>query len=170
MRKLSLATCLTVLVVPSLASADDYYLRGSAGTVKPSSSDFNSSQTWNLGVGWRFNRMLSVEGGYNELGRYSAPGIGGPISADVTSLELGVAAKFPFGKSGLFGQARAGAHRWESRLESFEVSNQFSGTDAYYGAGVGYDFEAPFGLTVSYERYGFGSSDLDRLMVGFEIR
>lgn len=170
MRKRILAACLAAAVLPSVAAADDYYLRASAGSIEPSSSDFDSSQAWTLGAGWRFNRFLSVEGGYNDLGQYSAPGIGGPVNVDVTSLELGVAAKIPFGKSGLFGQGRAGAHRWESQLESFAVSDKLSGTDAYYGLAIGYDFEAPFSVIVSYERYGWDNADLDRLMVGIEIR
>lgn len=170
MRNMILAACPAVAVLPSVAAADDYYVRAGAGTVEPSRSDFDSSQTWTLGAGWRFNRFLSVEGGYNDLGQYSAPGIGGPVNADATSLELGVAAKVPFGKSGLFGQARVGAHHWETQLDSFEISSRLSGTDAYYGLGIGYDFKAPFSVIVSYERYGWDNADLDRVMVGFEVR
>lgn len=100
MRKHLLAACLAVAALPSVAAADDYYLRAAAGTVEPSSSDFESSQTWTLGAGWRFNRFLSVEGGYNDLGQYSAPGIGGPVNVDATSLELGMAANSSWRISG----------------------------------------------------------------------
>lgn len=170
MRIRNLAATIAIAILPSVALADDYYLRASAGVVEPSDTDFDSHQIWTIGGGWRFNRFLSVEGSFNELGEYSTPGIGGIVDASVNSLELGLAAKFPFGNSRLFGQARAGAHRWETKLESFEVYHRDTGTDAYYGLGLGYDLTDAFSVVVSYERYGWDDSDLDRLMVGFELR
>lgn len=164
------AACLAALLLPSLAAADDYYLRAGAGILEPSDREFDKNQTWALGVGWRFNKVFSLEGGYNDLGRYSTPGIGGIINADVRSLEIGMAAKLAFGESRLFGQARAGAHHWENKLHSFAVSSRETGTDAYYGLGLGYDITDTVSVTVGYERYGWSDSDLDRAMVSFEIR
>lgn len=167
-----MAACLVAAAIPSLAWADDHYLRAGAGTTAPKTDDVDNSQAWTLGLGWRFSKYFSVEGGYNDLGDYegTGPAIGGPLNSDITSLEVGMAAKIPFGRSPLFGQARVGVHNWEATVSNFETSSKLDGTDAYYGVGIGYDFSPQFGVVLSYERYATGVHDLDRVMLGFEMR
>ena len=177
MRHIPTLACLAALALPGLAQADDYYLRAALGRVEPRDGlDFNAdSQASAIGVGWRFSRHFSLEAGANDLGDYAgtAPAVGGPLDARAGSLELGLAAKLPFGRSDWFGQARAGAHRWEAKLQNFETSSVERGTDAYYGLGLGYDVTELFSVVLSYERYLIDRDDLgdmDRVMIGFELR
>lgn len=176
MHKTLLAACLAALALPGLAHADEHYLRVGAGINELDSPDFDDdSNTWTIGVGWRFSKYFSAETGYNDLGDYvgSAPAVGGPMDLRPTSLELGLAAKIPFGDSGLFGQARAGAHRWENKFHNFETTAKDTGVDPYYGLGLGYDFTDLFGVVLSYERYAMDHDqvgDFDRMMLSFELR
>lgn len=176
MHKTLIAIALASLTLPGLARADDHYLRGGIGQAEPDSANIDdSSNAWTLGVGWRFTRHFSVEAGYSDLGDYasSAPAVGGPMNLRITSLELGMAAKLPFGDSKFHGQARAGVHRWENKFNNFEASAKETGADPYYGLGLGYDFNEYFSVSINYERYALDNDavgDADRLMLAFEMR
>lgn len=176
MQKTLMAACLAALAVPGFAMADDHYLRGGFAQVEPDSTLFDDdSQGFTLGVGWRFTDHFAVEAGYNDFGDYEgiAPGIGGPMDLATNSLELGLAAKLPFGDSNFFGQARVGAHRWENKFHNFENEAKDTGTDAYYGVGLGYQIAETFDVVLNYERYAISDDsvgDIDRVMLSFELR
>ena len=176
MHKILMAAVLAAAALPGLASADDHYLRGGFGLAEPDSGEFDdNSHAMNLGFGWRFSRYFSVEGGYSDLGDYgnAFPGIGGPVDLGVTSLELGMAAKIPFGSSSWFGQVRAGAHRWESKRYNFEGEFKENGVDPYASVGIGHDITDLFSVSLNYERFRVGDEaigDIDRVMLSFELR
>lgn len=168
----TLFAALVLAALPSLAQADDYYLRGAAGQVDASGLQADEDLAWTLGVGWRFTDYFSAELSYNGLGKYlgTSPGPGGPLDPEISSFELGMAGKFPFGRSGLFAQARLGAHRWEITRSNVTSSSTETGVDPYFGVGLGYDLTELFSLTLSVERYQTDEHDLDRVMLGFELR
>src|SRR5690606_16045466 len=131
--------------------------------------------TYSIGTGWRFAKHYSVDLNYDDLGSWDhvASGLGGPLDARLRTISLGLGGTLDFGRSGFFGQSRVGVHRWQAKLENFETSFKEKGTDAFYSVGVGYDFSDTAGLILSYERFiagGDNVGDVDRLMLGFELR
>lgn len=160
-----------VLAAPT-ALADDHYLRTGLGRVDAGSRQADDANGWMLGVGWRFVDFLAVEAAVNDFGTYfgTEPAVGGPLDEELTSLELGLAAKLAFGRSGVFGTARAGLHRWESKRSNLEARVTETGTDPYYGLGLGYDVNDYWGVTLSVDRFVLGDEDLDRVIVSLELR
>ena len=135
-----------------------FYARASVSRSDLSNSRFydgESDTSAGISLGWRFLPWLAVEAGYSDLGdfRFSCPAGFGCIAVvqppfEVDGVELGLAARVPFGESGLFGQARAGVIRWDSGADS-EI-------DPYYGVGVGYAFNERFSLSLNFDRYDLG--------------
>ena len=176
MRKLLLASALAMSATffsnAALAADSSFYLRGNVS--QADYGDFggyiDDEKDTALGInfGWRFLPWLAVEAGYNDFGAYQT-GCGGPVcpavvfpKLNVDSVELGLAARVPFGEGGWFGQARLGMHRWD-------VGYGGSENDPYYGVGVGYAFTDRFSLGLNYDRYRTNDFDLDRVGLGFEI-
>ncbi|KFL37914.1 hypothetical protein N788_01715 [Arenimonas donghaensis DSM 18148 = HO3-R19] len=163
---------LALATVPGLVQADDFYLRGGAGHVDASGLEGDENLAWTLGVGWRFSDHFSAELGYNGLGSYfgTTPGAGGPLDPEISSFELGLAGKFPLGRSGLFAQARLGAHRWDITRSNVSTSSSETGVDPYVGVGLGYDLTELFSVSLEAARYKTDAHDLDVVMVTFELR
>jgi long-subunit fatty acid transport protein len=173
MRNRILATALASLFVPGLAAAaeqyadDLMYLRPGAGASKVDSPDTGTETAYSLGGGWRFARHYSIDLNYDHLGSWgtTVPGVGGGFDAKSRTLSFGLGGTIDFGQSGFFGQARVGVHRWQNRFDT--------GTDPFYSLGVGYDIGKRLGIILSYERFVVDSAelgDVDRLMLGFEVR
>lgn len=167
-----LCAAFMLAALPTLAQADDVYLRGGAGQVDASGLQADQDLAWTLGVGWRFTDYFSAELGYNELGSYigTTPGAGGPLDPEISSFELGLAGKFPFGDSGLFAQARLGAHRWDITRSNVTTSSSETGVDPYFGLGLGFDLTELFSISLEAGRYRTDGHDLDVVMLAFELR
>jgi hypothetical protein len=182
MRNRILVTALASLLVPGLATAaeqyadDLLYLRVGVGASKVDSSlDTGTETTYSLGTGWRFARHYSLDLNYDHLGSWgpAVPGVGGGFDAKSRTLSLALGGTVDFGQSGFFGQARVGVHRWQNKYENVEESFKEKGTDPFYALGIGYDIGKRVGVILSYERFVVDSAelgDVDRLMLGFEIR
>jgi OmpA-OmpF porin, OOP family len=181
MRNRILATALASLFVPGLAAAaeqyadDLMYLRAGAGASKVDSPDTGTETAYSLGGGWRFARHYSIDLNYDHLGSWgtTVPGVGGGFDAKSRTLSFGLGGTIDFGQSGFFGQARVGVHRWQNRFDNVEASFKETGTDPFYSLGVGYDIGKRLGIILSYERFVVDSAelgDVDRLMLGFEVR
>lgn len=182
MRNRILATALVSLLVPGLAAAteqyadDLMYLRVGAGASKVDSPlDIGTETAYSFGGGLRFARHYSVDLNYDHLGSWGTivPGVGGGFDAKSRTLSLGLGGTIDFGQSGFFGQARVGVHRWQNRFDNVEESFKEKGTDPFYSLGVGYDIGKRLGIILSYERFivdGAELGDVDRLMLGFEVR
>jgi Outer membrane protein beta-barrel domain len=175
MRKLLLVTLLGAVAASfsSTSHADDtgLYLRGNVGQADLNDSNTflrdDSDTSYGLNFGWRFLPWLSVEAGYNRLGDYAfrcadiCPAVVVP-PLEIDSVELGMAARVPFGDSGWFGQARLGMHRWDAGFGGSE-------NDPYYGVGVGYQFNERFNMSLNFDRYEIDPLDIDRIGLGFEV-
>lgn len=130
--------------------------------------DGESDTSLGITLGWRFLPWLSVEAGYSDLGdfKYNCRAEACPFVVlppfEIDGVELGLAARVPFGESGLFGQARVGVLRWDDGPSNSE-------TDPYYGIGVGYAFNERFNLSLNFDRYDLGNVNVNRLGLGFEV-
>jgi hypothetical protein len=183
MRKLLLVTALglgaSLFSAASQAADTGFYARASVGKAdvgKIRVDDFGGftvdSRDNALGIdfGWRFLPWLAVEAGYNQLGEFEV-NCGGEICGaayippiEVDSVELGLAARVPFGESRWFGQARLGIHHWDVGIEGPGSEN-----DPYFGLGVGYAFNERFNLSLDVDRYKVAELDIDRVGLGFEV-
>ena len=166
---------LALTAASSMASADNsgFYGRALVGSANTDDPLVNNDTGFAIGVGWRFLPCLSVEAAYNDLGDFKMKGsfTGGTPHAPVDSLELGLASRLPFGKSGFFGQARIGVHRWNVDYENTERSSSRKGTDLYYGIGVGFNFNERFNLAANVDRYRIDIIDveIDRIALVAEV-
>src|SRR5690606_15015853 len=131
MRNKILATALASLLAPGLATAaeqyadDLLYLRVGAGASEvDSQSDTGTETAYSLGTGWRFAKHYSLDLNYDRLGSWdqAVPGLGGPLDAKSRTFSLGLGGTLDFGRSGFFGQARVGVHRWRNEYENLEAS------------------------------------------------
>lgn len=176
MRKILLVTALglsaSLFSATSHAADTGFYAHANIGQTNISGDGGlladDSDTAYGIGFGWRFLPWLAVEAGYNKLGDYRM-GCGGEVCPAVVfptweldSVELGLAARVPFGDNGMFGQARLGMHNWD-------VGYGGSETDPYYGVGVGYSFNDRFSLSLNYDVYRTNEFDVGRAGLGLEV-
>jgi len=137
-----------------------------AGTVNRTIDDKDT--TWNIAIGYRFNRTWAAELGYANLGEYNVRysdtlglGISDSMNYDVTALKLAGVGTFPVGQSfsllGKLGLARTTAENSETfsglgtgASQTFKKSK----TRLFWGIGAQYDFSQKVGIRVEYEDYG----------------
>ncbi len=171
MKKVLLIAGLAVLSAQAFAQDQGFYVHGGIGRSDANESNLDNDTSFNIGLGWRFNDHFSVEGGYNDFGDFKIKNVtasNANLSAD--SIELGLAAKLPFGENGFFGKARLGAHRWDGSIRSTVLGVDDSGTDVYFGVGLGYDFNERVGLSLNFDRYAIDDLDVNRFGIGGEVR
>lgn len=115
-------------------------------------------------IGWRFNIVpildLAIEGAYTDFGKPTET-----VSAQRVEYKLhGPSAAglviFPIGPVDFYG--KAGALNWHSDTTIGGSTSSKSGTDPFYGAGIGFNI-GPFGLRAEYER--FKIKDVDRIQM-----
>jgi len=157
-----------VSALPARA-ADGIYLGAGVGesTVRDdtSSGSFDSTATgYKAFVGYRFNKIpivdLAAEGGYVDFGKPSQTL--GSQNADF-KLHGGYLAGlliFPLGPIDLYG--KGGALSWKLESSVGGTTNSRSGTDPFYGAGVGF-YLWKIGIRAEYERYQI--KDVDRVQM-----
>jgi OOP family OmpA-OmpF porin len=166
------------------------YLGGSFGQATyrgtcPGTQCDDTDSSWRLFAGYRFNRYVSAELGYADLGRTTASGIlnsftistisVSALDTETTAWDLVVVGTLPLterlsltGKAGIY-QAEAKTQRTTTVGFNFaippippsssvtESSENVSG--ATFGLGMQYDFMRHFGMRVEWQRYSkIGSS------------
>ncbi len=92
----------------------------------------DSSYGYNLGVGWRFNKWLAVDGGYWDLGEFNSDRFadGGKAKVEFDTVTLGGIVSVPLWILDIY--ARGGAAFWNADARHFDDD----GTDPYYGVGA----------------------------------
>lgn len=159
-------------LVPAVQADERFSLRASVGLAEPNGGDFDEEVGYSVGAGWRFLPYLSAEVGYNDFGTFEGrQGLsGGPVRVSGDSLEFGLVGRMSLGDSGFFGQARIGGHDWDMHANDADFEVEDGGTDLYYGAAIGYEFDSRFGIALGFDRYEVGDGDIDRISLGGEFR
>lgn len=162
-----LALGVAALLMPSLASAGSsgFFLEGGGYytelDTKVNDIDWDddvediiarfddSSAGYNLGAGWRFNKWLSVDAGYWDLGDFDSDSLsnGRKISYETTAYTLGGMVSVPLWILDVYG--RAGVAMWDA--DSRYISDD--GTDAYYGVGAALNIFSSLDIYVEYVRF-----------------
>lgn|SRR5262245_38145859 len=152
-----------------LHAADGLYLGAGIGVAsikdQVNTETFDSDDaSYKAFVGWRFDLVpvidLAVEAAYTEFGRPSQRLSGQDVRFKLKGPSLAGLLIFPLGPLDLYG--KAGIIEWKSDREVAGTTSSDSGTDAFYGAGVGFTVWK-IGIRAEYERYQI--KDIDRVQM-----
>lgn len=125
--------------------------------------DFDdNSFSYNLNVGWRFNKWLSVDAGYWDLGSYKSEigGLDRKQSFDSKAFTLGGMASIPVWIIDLY--ARAGIAMWEADGRNVDED----GSDPYYGVGGAFNIGGSLDLYLEAIRFEQADINLDTIGLG----
>ena len=168
-RALVACTALSCLGISPVHAADGLYLGAGMGLASVrenvNTEKLDADDVAYKGfVGWRFNALpiidLAVEGAYTDFGRPSQVVAGQNVQFKLRGASLAGLLIFPLGPVDLYG--KGGAMSWRSDLNNGGTTSSRSGTDPFYGAGVGFYFWK-IGIRAEYER--FQIKDVDRVQM-----
>ena len=153
------------LFVPQL-HAEGLYLGaaiGQAGIKDNINTDtFDSNDAaYKAFIGWRFKVPVvnfAVEGAYTDFGKPSQTLGSQRVETKLHGPSVAGLVILPLGPFDLYG--KGGAINWSADTTIGGATTSKSGTDAFYGLGVGLNL-GPFGLRAEYER--FQIKDIDRV-------
>ena len=160
------AGTLLSLFVPQIHAADGLYIGagiGKAGIKDNINTDtFDSDDAaYKAFIGWRFKVPivdLAIEGAYTDFGKPSQTLGSQRVEAKLHGPSVAGLVILPLGPFDLYG--KGGAINWSADTTIGGSTTSRSGTDAFYGVGVGlYLWE--IGLRAEYER--FQIKDVDRV-------
>jgi opacity protein-like surface antigen len=156
------------LFVPGLHAADGPYLGAGLGIaaikdeVDTGGSFDSDDASYRAFVGWRFDVMpgidLAVELAYTDFGRPSQNVSAQNVQYKLTGPSLAGLLIVPLGPVDLYG--KAGVIDWNLDRTLGAATTNNSGTDAFYGAGIGV-YVWKIGFRAEYER--FQIKDVDRV-------
>lgn len=118
-------------------------------------------------IGYRFTPNFGAEIGYYDLGgaRFGGSTIGGVSpSVDSSSFTVGLDARYPLEAEdrGFYLSGRLGAHWYENKgvenVRGLAVGFDNRDNNVYFGLGVGYAFNANFGVALNWTRF---NSDIE---------
>lgn len=163
------AALLASLPVSYAHAASGFYLGAGLGqsTVRDntSSGEFDASGlAFKAFAGYRFNIIpiidLAAEGGYTDFGKPSQSVGGQNLLFKLHGLNAAGLLIFPLGPIDLYG--KAGVLSWSLEASGFGNSSNRTGTDPFYGVGVGFRFGG-VGIRGEYEQYQI--KDVDRVQM-----
>ena len=132
------------------------------------------STAWRIAAGWRFNDYFSLEGGYNNFGRFDQDvdidGTPVRVSLKADGFTLGGTASLPVGERfDLF--ARAGAYFWDGDGDLNGVTAATpEDTNLYFGAGLRFDLGERWSLTGDGSRYQLEDASSTVFSLGVDVR
>jgi OOP family OmpA-OmpF porin len=145
---------------------------GCSGIIVPGVTCNDSDTAWRILGGYRVNPNLSVELGYQDLGKVRATGFGvnGEVTANVW--ELVAVGTLPLrNRFSLYG--KIGGYRGDTQLRSNAgFSGSDTNTDLTFGIGGRYDLSPQVAFRAEYQTYQsvggdtVGTSDFDVISVG----
>lgn len=165
-RTAALATALlgALLFYSAGAAGSGLYIGAGAGrgSIKDNSIDFDSNDTaYKAFVGYRFTMIplldFAAEGGYIDFGKPSRSSAGQNLQYKLNGWNAAGLVIFPLGPLDFFG--KAGALSWSSEKTVAGTTSSKSGSNAFYGAGVGFKI---WKLRVRAEYERFDVRDIDR--------
>jgi OOP family OmpA-OmpF porin len=135
----------------------------------------DSDTSFKLFGGYAFNSNFTLEGGYASFGEYDADYIvASSENIEVSALYVAVMGSIPLGPVSLFGKAGL-AHWYVDRSDSDGFSwwsEDATGIDPMFGAGVKIEASGNFALRAEFERFldvgdrsDTGRSDIDVLSI-----
>ncbi|HKJ72667.1 MAG TPA: outer membrane beta-barrel protein [Alphaproteobacteria bacterium] len=179
---------------PAQAQTGQFYIGASAGRtsfdtgiITYTASLDESSTGYKLVAGYNLNPNVAVEFTYADLGKATVSGNSGDVFAyrgvgyqfllnnaeikfEGTLIGAGGRFSFPVSRA-LSLYARLGLASWNidataSAPGAITSTSSDSGTDPYYGAGIGWEFVPTVSLTAEYEHYELDTESADLMSIG----
>lgn len=156
---------LLLAATPVLAQ-EGLYARAQLGQARLDFVD-KSDTSFGAAIGYRFTPNIGAEIGYYDLGgaRFDGLTVGGVSpSVDSSSFTVGLDARYPLEAEdrGFYLSGRLGAHWYENKgvenVRGLPVGFDNRDNNAYFGLGVGYAFNANFGVALNWTRF---NSDIE---------
>ncbi|MEH6569091.1 MAG: outer membrane beta-barrel protein [Halioglobus sp.] len=175
-----LAALIFVLALPAQADGTGFFLAGGLNynalddtfdkdNFSPpedlESAYDDSSQGFNLGGGWRFNKWLAVDAAYWDFGEFRSdrdPISGEKDDLDATIITLGGIASVPLWIFDIY--ARGGAAFWDLEGGRFDED----GTDLYYGVGAAVNIFGSLDIYLEAVRFDL-ESDINSIGAGLRF-
>jgi OOP family OmpA-OmpF porin len=139
----------------------------------------DKDNVWKLFAGYQFNRYIAIEGGYADIGKFSASIPSGSASFDTKLLQVSAVGSLPlttqWALTGKLGMARTDTDI-SGNVGGTPVASSDRDTNPTYGVGVRYDFNRTFGLRGEWERFETGggsvagNSDVDVFSINGIVR
>ena len=179
LHKVAIATCSLLSLAPLTCAADDgLYLGASIGSASLSEDfdgfDVDSSSTaYRLQVGWQLNEYFSVEGGYQNFGRFEQSfDVSGEIldiSLKADGFTLGATGSVPLSENfSLLG--RAGAFFWDGDADINGVSQaKPEDTNLYIGVGAKFALTERVSLIGDWTRFELEDTQSNVVSLGLLV-
>lgn len=157
----------SIFVGGGLASSD------ADGNVAENNTSYlidDSNVAYNLMLGVEVNSWLMINAGYQDFGEFDAAamqtgstiGIGGEV--DVDGIYGGALAHYPIGDSHkLYFYGTLGFMTWDAELNAGFLNVKQSGTDPYYGIGLGGKINDELSWMGGITRYEMDQFDMDTI-------
>jgi len=178
LRRLMLVIGVLLLASTASMAAGPFYIGASAAKTNLQVEDLNgtydaSDTTYKAFVGFRFIKYFGIEGGYVDFGTLHDETAGIDLSVDSTAWDLFLVGILPLGNHfELFG--KAGYFRWDRNAETSGAvtgTQNDTGNNFVYGAGMAFVFGKHFAIRLEYERYEMSDvNNLDQESAGIELR
>lgn len=170
----------TLASMPAFAQDSGPFISASVGQLRTSfnglpanfSAD-DTSTSWAIGGGYRFNKYLGLDAGYRDFGKLATHG---PTTTTTkgTAWTFGGLASYPLTES-VDLVARAGWYRWKAKADNMALNYhaENTGTEPYWGAGLSYAVTPKASIGANWTRFksAYASADdADVFELGLQYR
>ena len=174
---LPLFSFVLVLFLATTVSAKDVgpYVNANIGKtdVDVDMLDFDKGTSFSFGVGYSFNKHVSVEANYIDFGDMEDD-IDPVFTLSGDALVVSAIGKIPFSDN-FSGFARLGFFSWDAEVNAAgfgEIASD-DGTDLTYGLGLLIDFNENISGLIQYQKFDFETDgediDADNLSLGLQV-
>ncbi|TPG79564.1 outer membrane beta-barrel protein [Pseudomonas arsenicoxydans] len=154
-RNLGFVSLLSLLSFQAFADDKGLYLGAGVSSIEADKSQLSGDDTsYKVFAGYRLNSYLAFEGAFVDLGQFEDKN----LDFDGKSVQAATHIGFPIGdRLRVFGSV--GAHAWDA---DGNASDDDTGVDLTYGAGVEFDVFRNIGIRAEYEVLQVGEIDLNQ--------
>ncbi len=154
-------------------SATTGQLHSSANNLPANFTADDTSTSWALGGGYRFNQYVGIEAGYRDFGKME---IRGPTTTTTkgTAWTYGGFISYPLADRWEIA-ARAGWFRWQTEVNNATLNYHatHTGTEPYWGTRLAYSVSKTTALSLNWMRFKSAAAsrdDADVIEVGLQYR
>ncbi|MGA8205200.1 MAG: porin family protein [Woeseiaceae bacterium] len=163
---------MNLAAAPAVAGERPFHVEASVGRTDIGDIDGfrvdDSATAFSLDTGYRFTDWFGVDAAYVRLGSVKSTievQVPVPIEASADGFEVVAIARAPL-TSKIAVSARGGVMWWNSEARAAGMTNNTSGNDPTWGAGVEYTVRPTFSITARWTRHVVDDVDADTVWLG----